>query len=200
MMKLAQRSGFVGAVALTTLITMSAAGGAGAVTTHATGHASSTHAKVAKPKPKSKKLAFKATYTGTVSLLWNSDSVTVTGVNGKGTGTLLGASSLVGSGSGSAANTCNPFAGKGYLIGSGSKLLLSVTTSPTSQACAAGQSAPTSVSVKGVAKVTGGLGKYAGATGTLSFTGSFSIQSTTAGSTEKDTFKAVLTGTLTVKA
>ncbi|HUV57579.1 MAG TPA: hypothetical protein VMV96_02105 [Acidimicrobiales bacterium] len=196
-MKSLTKSKLSGAMAVVTLVGLSVATDAGAATPIHTTHPTTLHSSVVKYKLK--KLPFKATYTGTVSLLWNSDSVTVTGVKGRGPATLLGVSSLVGAGTGSAANTCNPFSGKGYLVGAGSKLLLSVTTSPSSQACAAGQSAPTSVSVKGVAKVTGGLGKYAGAKGNLNFTGSFSIKSTTAGATESDTFTAKITGTLTIK-
>ena len=71
--------------------------------------------------------------------------------------------------------------------------------SSSSQACAAGQSAPTSVTVKGVATVLSGTGKYAGAKGNLTVAGSFSIKSTTAGSSESDAFTATLKGTLTVK-
>jgi hypothetical protein len=50
-----------------------------------------------------------------------------------------------------------------------------------------------------VATVLSGTGKFKGATGTLSFSGSFSIQSTTAGSSESDSFSATLTGTLSIK-
>jgi hypothetical protein len=149
---------------------------------------------------KVKKLAFKGSYTGTISLLWSSTGVTATSVVGHGTGTLLGSSSLSGKGAGTAASTCNPFSGTGYLAGAGSKLLLKVVSSTKTQACAANSAAPTPVSVKGVATVTGGTGKYKGATGTLSFSGSFSIQSTTAGSSESDSFSATISGTLTIKS
>jgi hypothetical protein len=150
-------------------------------------------------KAKTKKLAFKGSYTGTIGLLWASTGVTATSVVGHGPATLLGSSSMSGKGAGTAASTCNPFNGSGSLSGAGSKLLLKVVTSTKTTACATGSAAPTTVLVNGVATVTGGTGKYKGATGTLKFSGSFNIQSTTAGSSESDAFTAKLTGTLTVK-
>ncbi|MFZ1063345.1 MAG: hypothetical protein WAN30_07735 [Acidimicrobiales bacterium] len=142
-------------------------------------------------------VAFKGTYTGTISLLWSSTGVQATAVKGTGTGT-DGANAMSGSGSGSAASTCDPFSGLGALTGA-SGLKLQVVSSSKTQACAVNSAAPTPVTVKGVANVLSGTGKFKGATGTLSFTGTFSIQSTTAGSSESDSFNATLTGTLTIK-
>jgi hypothetical protein len=105
---------------------------------------------------------------------------------------------MKGSGGGSAASTCNPFAGTGNLVGA-SGLRLSVVSSTKSQACAVNAAAPSPVTVIGVAKIMSGTGKFKGATGTLSFKGSFSVQSSTAGSTESDAFSATLTGTVTIK-
>lgn len=167
---------------------------AGAVTTP-TNASTHLHAMVVKTT----KVAFKGSYAGTISLLWSSTGVSVTGLHGTGTGTLLGKGSVSGTGSGTAASTCNPFSGTGTLVGAGSKLTLKVvTTAGKSQACAAGSAAPTVVSVTGAATVLSGTGKYKGAKGTLSFKGSFSIQSTTAGSNESDSFSATITGSLTV--
>jgi hypothetical protein len=146
-----------------------------------------------------KKQAFKGSYHGTIGLLWSSTGVTATAVSGHGTGTRLGSSTMTGKGAGTAASSCDPFSGTGSLSGAGSKLLLKVVSSSKTQACAAGDAAPTLVTVNGVAVVTGGTGKYKGAKGTLTFKGSFSIQATTAGSSESDAFTATLTGTLTVK-
>jgi hypothetical protein len=103
-----------------------------------------------------------------------------------------------GSGGGSAANTCDPFSGAGSLVGA-SGLKLSVVSSTKTQACAVNSAAPSPVTVHGVAKIVSGTGKFKGATGTLSFKGSFSVQATTAGSSENDSFNATLTGTVTVK-
>jgi hypothetical protein len=142
-------------------------------------------------------VAFKGTYSGTIALLWSSTGVSATSVAGHGTGT-DGTNTLKGSGGGSAANTCNPFDGSGALVGV-SGLKLSVATSTKSQACAVNASAPTPVTVNGVAKILSGTGKFKGASGTLSFKGQFSVQSSTAGSSENDSFNATLTGVVTIK-
>src|SRR5271169_2674709 len=160
-------------------------------------HASSFPAHVVKAK--TKKVAFKGSYSGTIALLWSTTGVSATSVQGTGTATLLGKSTMAGKGAGTAASTCNPFSGNGTLVGAGSRLVVKVVSSTKTQACAVNSAAPTPVTVNGVAKIVSGTGKYKGATGTLSFKGSFSIQSTTAGSTESDSFSATLTGTLTVK-
>ena len=158
-----------------------------------------------KPKPKAKTVAFTGSYTGTISLLFNSGTVTVNSVTGKGTGTDMAGGTLTGSGEGTSLSAyCDPFEGSGSLAGAGSELKLTVTSSSSQQACVASgttsgvQSPPASVSVTGVAKVTGGTGKWVGASGTLKFTGSFSVTNSTAGSTESDAFSATFTGTLTV--
>ena len=153
---------------------------------------------------KVKKVAFKATIKGSMSLLWGDSSVTASSVTGKGAATLLGSATLTGSGMApfSGQSTCEPISGKGVLSGAGSKLMLNVSasTSQAGQACGADQAAPTAVTVsKGVAKITGGTGKWKGASGTLTYKAMFLIKSTTSGSTESDSFTATLTGTLTVK-
>ena len=146
---------------------------------------------------KIKHVAFKGTYAGTMALLWSSTGVTATSVTGHGTGT-YGANTMKGSGGGSAANTCDPFSGAGSVVGA-SGLKLSIVASTKTQACAVNSAAPTPVTVNGVAKIVSGTGKFKGATGTLSFKGQFSIQATTAGSTENDSFNATITGTVTIK-
>lgn len=167
---------------------------AGAVTTRAN---ASTHHLTALAT-KTVKVAFKGSYTGTIGLLWSSTGVTVTGLHGSGTSSLAGKTSVSGIGSGTAASTCDPFAGTGTIAGGGSTLKLKIVSSSKQQACAAGSAAPTLVSVTGSATVTGGTGKFRGAKGTLALKGTFSIQSTSAGSSESDSFTASLTGSLTV--
>jgi hypothetical protein len=153
-----------------------------------------------------RKVAFKGTYHGTIALLWSNSTVAATIASGHGTGTYLGASKLSGKGSGGTGAYCDPFSGSGSLAGGGSKLVLSVASSTRSQACVPGgttsgpQSPPTAVSVKGVAKVTSGTGKWKGVSGTLSFKGSFVVQDSTAGTSESDAFTATLTGTLTIRS
>jgi hypothetical protein len=164
------------------------------------------HATLVNHVVKTKKVVFKGTYKGTISLLMvgpsgqSASSVTVSSLHGTGRGTDLGTSTVTATGSAPAANQCDELMGAGSISGSGSKLLLKVVTSSSSQGCAAGTSTPTSVSVKGVAKVTGGTGKFKGVSGTLSFKGSFNVSSNTSGSSESDAFTATLTGTLKIKS
>lgn len=145
------------------------------------------------------KVKFHGTFKGTIAMLWSSTGAKATSVKGTGAATYLGKATMTGTGSAPAASTCDPLTGTGFLRGAGSMLHLTVINPTKSQACAAGQSAPTSVSVKGVAKILGGAGKWRGATGTLSFTGSFSIQKTTAGSSETDAYSATLTGMVLIR-
>jgi hypothetical protein len=142
-------------------------------------------------------VTFKGTYAGSMALLWSSTGVQATSVAGHGTGT-DGANTVKGLGGGSAANTCDPFTGSGNIVGA-SGLKLSIVSSTKTQACAVNSAAPTPVTVTGIAKIVSGTGKFKGATGSLNFKGSFSIQATTAGSSENDAFNATLTGVVTIK-
>ena len=189
----------IGAIGLvTTLGVALPAGAVNATSVTPTAHVTlSSRVAATKKVIKIKHVAFKGTYTGTIALLWTSTGVTATSVAGHGTGT-YGASTLKGSGGGSAANTCDPFAGAGSLVGA-SGLKLSIVSSSKTQACAVNSAAPSPVTVNGVAKIVSGTGKFKGATGTLSFKGQFSVQATTAGSSENDAFSATLSGTVTVK-
>jgi hypothetical protein len=184
----------MGAIALVT--TLGVAIPAGAVSRPVT-HVTLTSHAATKRVVKITHVAFKGTYTGTIALLWSSTGVTATSVAGRGTGT-YGTNTIKGAGAGTAASTCNPFNGSGNLVGT-SGLKLSVATSTKTQACAVNAAAPSPVTVNGVAKIMSGTGKFKGATGTLSFKGSFSVQSSTAGSTENDSFNATLTGVVTIK-
>jgi hypothetical protein len=154
---------------------------------------------------KVKKVTFSGSYKGSIALLMvgasgqSATSVKVTSLVGKGTGTYLGSSTLRATGSAPASNQCDELAGLGSITGSGSKLTFKVVTSSKSQGCASSTATPTSVSVNGVATVTGGSGKYKGVSGTLTFKGSFSVASNTAGSSESDSFSATLKGPLTIK-
>jgi hypothetical protein len=226
-MKSLRITGITGAVALVTLLGMSGAVGASAATTSASTHSITLHAKAAAKKKTlvcykgtavrhvvavaphcpagwttkkpaaAKNEAFSGTYRGTIAMLWSSSAVTVTALTGTGTGTDLGLSAVSGTGSSNPSGTCDPISGIGVLTGGGSTLHLKLATS--SKGCAADSAAPTSVTVTGSATVVSGTGKFAGATGTLKVTGSFSIKSTTAGSSETDAFTATLTGSLKVK-
>jgi hypothetical protein len=165
--------------------------------------ATAAHRTVVSHVVKTKKVAFKGTYTGTIALLMvgsgsSADSVKVTSIRGTGTGTLLGKGTVSGTGTAPATSQTDAITGKGILSGGGSKLMLSAVTSK-SFGTAAATATPTSVSVSGVAKVTSGTGKYKGVSGNLKFTGSFNVKSNTPGGSESDAFTATLSGTLTVK-
>ncbi len=188
----------VGAIGLVTTLGIAIPAGAVNATQAPTTHESLvSHATATKRVTTIKHVAFKGTYTGTIALLWTSTGVTATSVAGHGVGT-DGASTIKGAGSGSAASTCDPFAGSGSLVGA-SGLKLSVSTSSKTQACAVNSAAPSPVTVNGVAKILSGTGKFKGASGTMSFKGSFSVQSSTAGSSENDSFNATLSGVVTIK-
>jgi hypothetical protein len=187
----------MGTIGLVATLGVAVPAGAVIATKPAAKVALASHAATTKKVIKITHVAFKGTYTGTIALLWSSTGVTATSVTGHGTGT-DGANAMKGAGSGSAASTCNPFNGSGNLVGV-SGLKLSVATSSKTQACAVEAAAPSPVTVVGVAKIVSGTGKFKGATGTLSFKGSFSVQSSTAGSNESDSFNATLSGVLTIK-
>src|SRR3984957_10387082 len=144
-----------------------------------------------------KHVTFKGTYSGKMALLWTSSGVTASSVAGHGTGT-YGANTIKGSGGGSAASSCDPFSGAGNLVGA-SGLKLSIVSSSKTQACAINSAAPTPVTVNGVAKILSGTGRFKGSSGTLTFKGSFTVQNTTAGSTESDSFNATISGVVTIK-
>lgn len=142
-----------------------------------------------------KKYTFKATYHGTISILWSSSGKTIATITGKGSGVDLGFTSISGSGSVIASSQSDPINGAGVLVGKGRVLHLKLSTN--SEATAAGSAAPTVVTVSGFAIVTKGAGAFANATGKLTVSGEFSIQGTSG--KEKDSFSATLKGVVTVK-
>ena len=198
-MSVARKAITIGTIGLVTTLGMTLPAGAVKATPLAPAvHVTlSSHVAATKKVTKIKHVAFKGTYAGTMALLWSSTGVSATSVTGHGTGT-YGANTMKGSGGGSAANTCDPFSGAGSLVGA-SGLKLSIVSSTKTQACAVNSAAPSPITVNGVAKIVSGTGKFKGATGTLTFKGQFSIQATTAGSSENDSFNATLTGTVTIK-
>jgi hypothetical protein len=187
----------VGAIGLLAALGVAAPSGAASVKPVAPVAHTALADHVAKKVTKITHVAFKGSYKGTIGLLWSSSGVQATSVSGSGTGT-DGATRLTGAGSGTAASSCDPFSGAGSLVGT-SGLKLNVVKSTKTQACAVNSAAPTPVTVNGVATILSGTGKFKGATGTLSFKGQFSIQATTAGSRESDSFTATLTGTVTIR-
>lgn len=149
------------------------------------------------PAAASKAQTFNGTYKVKISLLWGETDVRATTVTGTGTGDVLGLTDLVGTGYSAPMNQCDGFDGSGTLSGGGSTLKLAFDTS--AQGCAEDANAPTTISIKGNAKILSGTGKYAGATGTLSVKGTFSIRSTAIGSTEVISATLTATGSVTTK-
>jgi hypothetical protein len=145
----------------------------------------------------SKTQPFNGTYKVKISLLWGETDVRATTVTGTGTGDLLGLTDLVGTGYSAPMNQCDGFDGSGTLSGGGSTLKLAFDTS--AQGCAEDANAPTTITIKGNAKILSGTGKYVGATGTLSVKGTFSIKSTAIGSSEVISATLTTTGTVTTK-
>lgn len=139
-----------------------------------------------------------ATYKGTVTMVWGDADVTVTNVTATGSGTTGGLDSLKGVGSAAPAEQCTPFDGEGTL-GSGADTL-KVKFADGSMACSADTDAPTTVTIKkGPLTIVSGTGKYAGATGSLTLTGSWKIDSASKGAKPATPVTLTLTGTITTK-
>jgi hypothetical protein len=138
---------------------------------------------------------FNASYSGTISITWNSSGPSTASITGTGKGTNFGFTSVKGSGSSTATAQTDPINGTGTLTGSGETLTVKFDTHAT--ASATGSSAPTTVVISGTANITKGTGKFAGATGSFKVSGTFNIQSTSG--SEKDPFSATLKGAVKVQ-
>lgn len=152
-----------------------------------------------KPKATSKPLAgasiaFAGTYKGKLSIVWGDTYLQVTSVKGEGTGNVLGLTDMSGTGAAAPAGICDTFDAKGSIAGGGNSL--NVTFDSTAKGCAEDESAPTTIKITGTATVTGGTGKYAGATGTLKVTGTFSVKG---GSKEDAAFTMDVSGNIKTK-
>jgi heat shock protein HslJ len=152
---------------------------------------------LASPATAAPAVHFSGKYSGNASLLIDNGAVTIKSVKGKGTGTLVGASSILGHGSASASGQCNPFTGTGSIAGSGARISLAVVKS-SSSGCSSGESGPVTVTFQGVAMATGGSGRASGAKGSLKFTGSLKLAGTSGA--QNGSYKVTLTGNLTVRA
>ena len=144
-----------------------------------------------------KSVAINATYKGTMKLVWSDSDVKVSGVTATGSGTTGGLASLSGTGGAAPSAQCDSINGSGTL-GSGTDTV-AVKFDTSTQGCADSDAAPANVKLTGKATVTGGTGKYAGASGTLTATGSFAVKSTSAGFTETQALSLTLVGTITTK-
>lgn len=148
-------------------------------------------------KPTPATFAFSGTYKGKMAILWSDSDVRATSVTGSGTGNIFGLDELTGSGSSAPADQCAGINGSGVLSGGGNTLKVSFDSS--AKGCAEDAAAPTVVNISGNALITGGTGKYAGATGTLKVTGSFAIKSSAAGSSESSALTLTLSGNINTK-
>ena len=114
-----------------------------------------------------KTIPFVGTYTGNATVQV-SDQVADISASGKGTGTLIGSSSISGKGTGDASQQpCAPFTGPGTMVGTGGKIAFTVVSG--SQGC--GDEQGQVFSLSGKANVTSATGKLAKAKGVLRFTG-----------------------------
>ena len=139
-----------------------------------------------------------ATYKGTVTMVWGEADVTVTNVTANGSGATGGLDTLKGMGAAQPAEQCTAFDGEGTL-GSGADTL-KVKFADGAMACSADADAPTTVTIKkGPLTIISGTGKYAGATGSLTLTGSWKINSATKGAKPAEPVTLTLTGTITTK-
>jgi len=154
--------------------------------------AATTTAKVSGPQ------TFSATYKGSLNLLWTASDVTAQSVTATGTGTTLGLDELTGKGGAAPTGQCDAFFGSGTL-GSGANTL--AVKFDGGMVCADDAAAPTDVAISGNVAITGGTGKFAGATGSLKVGkgSTFQVRSTTAGKTISETFTLILSGTITTK-
>ena len=156
-------------------------------------------AKPATTATKAGSVAFSGTYKGKISILFGDGNlIQVTKVDGTGTGNVSGLTSMSGSASSAPSNLCDNFDGKGVITGGGNSLNLTFDSS--SQGCADSDSAPATITIKGSAKITGGTGKYAGASGTLTVKGTFDINSKgIVNSSESTSFTLDLAGNIITK-
>lgn len=139
-------------------------------------------------------VAFSGTYKGTLAIVWGDTYLQVTSVTGKGTGNVLGLTDMSGTAAAAPAGLCDSFDAKGSIGGGGNTLSVSFDTS--AKGCAEDESAPTTIKVTGNAQITGGTGKYAGATGTLKVSGVFSVKG---GAKETAAFTMDVSGNIKTK-
>lgn len=126
----------------------------------------------AKTKPPVKKkvvVAFVGTYAGQASVQRNGSIATIS-ANGTGKGTLIGAGSIVGLGTGDTSQQpCVPFAGTGKMTGPGGTIIFKVV--PGSNGC--GDETGTNFAITAHFIVLKATGKLLKATGTLKATGAY---------------------------
>jgi hypothetical protein len=147
-----------------------------------------------------KTVTFSAHFSGKASLLIENSNVKISSIAGTGTNSLFGKSSVSGNGSApkSQSSLCDPFGGKGTVVGGANKIVFVVTQSGSQQGCSSGESGKVTITFHGVAKASAGSGKANGASGTLKFTGTLHLGGTSG--SQSGSFTVSLSGKLTVKS
>jgi hypothetical protein len=139
-------------------------------------------------------VALSGEYKGNLNIVWGDTYLQVTSATAKGTGNVLGLTDMTGTGSAAPAGICDGFDAKGSISGGGNTI--NVTFDTSSKGCAEDESAPTTIKITGSATITGGTGKYAGATGSLKVTGVFSVKG---GAKETAAFTMDVSGNIKTK-
>jgi hypothetical protein len=139
-------------------------------------------------------VAFSGTYKGSLAIVWGDTYLQITSVTGKGTGNVLGLTDMSGTATAAPAGLCDSFDAKGSIGGGGNTINVLFDTS--AKGCAEDESAPTTIKITGNAQITGGTGKYAGATGTLKVSGVFSVKG---GARETAAFTMDVSGNIKTK-
>ena len=139
-------------------------------------------------------VAFSGNYKGNLNIVWGDTYLQITSATAKGTGNVLGLTDMTGTGSAAPAGLCDGFDAKGSIGGGGNTI--NVTFDTSSKGCAADETAPTTIKITGSATITGGTGKYAGASGNLKVTGVFSVKG---GAKEATTFIMDVSGNIKTK-
>jgi hypothetical protein len=139
-------------------------------------------------------IAFSGSYKGNLAIVWGDTYLQVTSVTGKGTGNVLGLTDLSGTAAAAPAGLCDSFDAKGSIGGGGNTINVSFDTS--AKGCAEDESAPTTIKITGNAQITGGTGKYVGATGTLKVLGVFNVKG---GAKETAAFTMDVSGNIKTK-
>lgn len=151
-----------------------------------------------KPAASAKSVALNATYKGKMTMVWTESGVKVNDLSG--TSSDAGASgfkTLTATGGSAPQATCAAVTGNFTLAAADGKLNFKVDSS--TKGCASNEAAPSPVSVSGSGTITGGTGKYVGATGTLTFKGGFNVKSTAAGTNDAEDFNVTFTGSVKLK-
>lgn len=149
-----------------------------------------------KPAAKGGTVALNVEFKGTLGTVWTASGVTAT-VAGTANDKVSGFSSIVATGSSAPQAQVAPIKGEGTLKGSMGNITFVLNSDSTGTAVES--AAPSLVMVKGTATIKSGTGKYAGATGTLTFKGQFEVGATAAGTKESKSYTATFTGNIKLK-